>query len=475
MTLEDTCGPVWEYSLREQPMMMDMDDGFVLWTSICKALGKSKADITRMIESDQELQQPNRLRRVKGGFLRVQGTWIPHSNAKALARKIAWEIKDDLVPFFGQDFPSTCLSPNDPGQCIAFPPKKLPSQIDLPSTSTGFADILAPRTRARRGTTTAVPGSQPSPSANSPSQMQGQPWLPSSPPAVPRQNSTGAIMNSYPAGFSSPPRANRSPSSNGSPHMQPPHGYQPGAQSAPQGRYSSASGTASPGHTIREEQYGPEGSYPDTTGPYSATPGFTQYSATGYQASSAAMYTSPPASAPYFQPQYSQSPYGTQAAAQPYNSQVTTPTQTGYPSAEYNYVSHGVSDGPPQPYNTYQEHQDQNRAPGYALTSAYPTSQQPGGGYQGQYQPPSSTYPSYANESSVRYTAENPYSNDTARYGNESGSSRAEYGYNYGNGSPGMQGQPGQRTHQQPSQYGGAEYRDQQAPGQQPWGGYGSY
>ncbi|KAG9009930.1 hypothetical protein FRB90_008070, partial [Tulasnella sp. 427] len=54
-----------------------------------------------MIESDQELQQPNRLRRVKGGFLRVQGTWIPHPNAKALARKIAWEIKDDLVPFFG--------------------------------------------------------------------------------------------------------------------------------------------------------------------------------------------------------------------------------------------------------------------------------------------------------------------------------------------------------------------------------------
>lgn len=380
-----------------------------------------------------------------------------------------------LFFFNSPDFPSTCLSPNDPGQCIAFPPKKLTSQIDLPFTSTGFADILAPRTRARRGTTTAVPGSQPSPSANSPSQMQGQPWLPSSPPAVPRQNSTGAIMNSYPAGFSSPPRGNRSPSSNGSPHMQPPHGYPAGAQSAPQGRYNSASGTASPGHTIREEQYGPEGSYSDAPGPYSATPSYNQYSAPVYQAPPATMYTSPPASATYFQPQYPQSPYGTHPAPQQYNSQVTTPTQTGYPSAEYNYVSHGVSDGPPQPYNTYQEHQDQNRAPDYALTPAYPTSQQPGGDYQGQYQPPSSTYPSYANESSVRYTAENPYSNDTARYGNEGGSSRPEYGYNYGNGAPGMQGQPGQRTHQQPGQYSAAEYRDQPAPGQQQWGGYNTY
>lgn len=380
---------------------------------------------------------------------------------------------NDLFSFNSQDFPSTCLAPNDPGQCIAFPPKKFPSQIDLPFTSTGFADILAPRTRARRSTTTAVPGSQPPPSGNSSSQIQGQPWLPSSPPAVQRQNSAGAIMNSYPA---SPPRANRSPSSTGSPHMQPPHGYQSGAQSGPQGPYRSASGTSSPG-TIREEPYGPEGSYPNTPGAYSTTPGYnTQYGATGYQASSAPMYATSPAAA-YFQPQYSQSPYGTHQAAQPYSPQVTTPTQTGYPTTEYNnYASHGVSDGPPQPCNTYQDYQDQSRAPapGYALTPAYPTSQQPGGVYQGQYQSPSSAYPSYANESSVRYTAaETPYSSDTARYGNEGGSSRAEYGYNYGNGSPGMQGQPGQRTHQQPGQYSGAEYRDQQTPGQQPWGGYG--
>ncbi|KIO34500.1 hypothetical protein M407DRAFT_240414 [Tulasnella calospora MUT 4182] len=263
--------------------------------------------------------------------------------------------------------------------------------------------------------------------------------------------------------------------------MQPPHGYQSGAQPVPQARYTSASGTSSPGQTIPEEPYGSDGSYPDTPGPYSATPGYPQYNNTAYPAPSTTMY-SPPAANAYFQPQYPQPSYGTQPAAQqshPYGSQVTTPIQTSYPSTEYNYVSHGVSDGPPQPCNTYQEHQDPNRTPSYA-NPVYQTTQQPAGGYQGQYQHPSSTYSAYANESNLRYTVttENAYSNDTARtaYGNEGGSSRADYGYTYANGSPGVQGQSAQRTYQQqPSQYNGAEYREQQAPGQQPWGAYGGY
>ncbi|KAG9049144.1 hypothetical protein FS837_011063 [Tulasnella sp. UAMH 9824] len=476
MTLEDTCAsiqlPATLATLRASVGPDDNSDALlispldatpllqtVLWTSICKALGKSKADITRMIESDPELQQPNKLRRVKGGFLRVQGTWIPHSNAMALARKIAWEIKDDLVPFFGPEFPSTCLAPNDPG----------------------FADILAPRTRARRSnTTTVAPGPQPSPSGNSPSQMQGQSWLPSSPPAVQRQNSAPVkMMNNYPPGYTSPSQGNRSPSSHGSPHTQPAHGYPAGAQPGHQGRYNSASGTASPGQTITEEPYGTEGIYTDAPGQYAPTGGYPQYTVT-YTNSSAPGYGPAPSTTVYFQhqsqhqsqPQYPQPPYG----VQPYSTQATTPVQPSYPSTDYNYASRGVSAGPPQPCNTYQEHPDQNRPTGYA-SSGYPTTQQPAG-YQEQYQHPPPAYPPYANESSARY--ETGYSNDPAQsaYGNEGGSSRGDYGYTYANGSPGVQGQPAQPAYQQqqPIQYSGAEYREQRAPSQQQsWGAYPGY
>ncbi|KAG8916095.1 hypothetical protein FRC00_000603 [Tulasnella sp. 408] len=314
--------------------------------------------------------------------------------------------------------------------------------------------------------------------------MQGQPWLPSSPPAVQRQNSApgGMMNNSYPPGYSSqssPSKGNRSPPSNqGSP--QPTHGYQTGAQPGPQARYPSASGTASPGQTIREETYVSERMYTDTPGTYPASTGYQQqqFVYTPYTTSPAPGYGSSSTTTAYFQhqpqsqpqPQYSQPPYGTQQ----YGSQVTTPIQTSYPSTEYTYASHGVSDGPPQPCNTYQEQPDQNRTPSYP-NPGYQTTQQPGG-YPGQYQHPPSAYPPYTNESSARY--ENAYSNDTAQsaYGNEGGSSRGDYGYTYANGSPGVQGQPAQRTYQQqPNQYTGAEYRDQQTPGQQAWGAYPNY
>lgn len=57
MTLEDTCksqllpvdatdpdgvSPVYEYPLNGQWIMMDMDDGYILWTGIWKALGNHK-------------------------------------------------------------------------------------------------------------------------------------------------------------------------------------------------------------------------------------------------------------------------------------------------------------------------------------------------------------------------------------------------------------------------------------------------
>ncbi|RXW22198.1 hypothetical protein EST38_g3660 [Candolleomyces aberdarensis] len=110
MILEDT---FYEYPLNGQWIMMDIDDGYILWTGIWKALGNSKADIVKMIDSQPDLAPL--IRRVRGGYLKIQGTWMPYEVALKLSRRVAWSIRHDLVPLFGPTFPSTCLSPDQPG------------------------------------------------------------------------------------------------------------------------------------------------------------------------------------------------------------------------------------------------------------------------------------------------------------------------------------------------------------------------
>lgn len=105
--------PVYEYPLNGQWIMMDIDDGYILWTGIWKALGNSKADIVKMIDSQPDLAPV--IRRVRGGYLKIQGTWMPYEVALRLSRRVAWPIREDLVPLFGPTFPSTCLSPDQPG------------------------------------------------------------------------------------------------------------------------------------------------------------------------------------------------------------------------------------------------------------------------------------------------------------------------------------------------------------------------
>ncbi|KAJ7191147.1 DNA-binding domain of Mlu1-box binding protein MBP1, partial [Mycena pura] len=98
--------PVYEYPLNNQWIMMDIDDGYILWTGIWKALGNSKADIVKMVDSQPELARV--IRRVRGGYLKIQGTWMPFEVAMRLARRVAWNIREDLVPLFG------CVPPKNP-------------------------------------------------------------------------------------------------------------------------------------------------------------------------------------------------------------------------------------------------------------------------------------------------------------------------------------------------------------------------
>ncbi|KAF9507149.1 hypothetical protein BS47DRAFT_1304389, partial [Hydnum rufescens UP504] len=100
ITSNDPRGYIYEYPLNNQWVMMDVDDGYVLWTGIWKALGNAKADIVKMIESQPELE--SQLRRVRGGYLKIQGTWMPYEVALRLARRVAWPIREDLIPLFGR-------------------------------------------------------------------------------------------------------------------------------------------------------------------------------------------------------------------------------------------------------------------------------------------------------------------------------------------------------------------------------------
>lgn len=122
--------PVFEYPLNGQYIMIDCETGMVHFTGIWKALGHTKADVVKLVESDPTIAPY--LRKVRGGYLKIQGTWLPFETARTLARRVAWQVRYDLIPLFGPEFPDTCLGPGEPG----------------------FGQLLlsAPKPRGRRGT-----------------------------------------------------------------------------------------------------------------------------------------------------------------------------------------------------------------------------------------------------------------------------------------------------------------------------------
>jgi hypothetical protein len=102
---------------------MDVDDGYILWTGIWKGMlpltspdhfmhdsfvsrspGKFKrftfsklitkhwfivcsADIVKMIESQPDLA--SQIRRVRGGYLKIQGTWMPYEVFSPSSMRVA--------------------------------------------------------------------------------------------------------------------------------------------------------------------------------------------------------------------------------------------------------------------------------------------------------------------------------------------------------------------------------------------------
>lgn len=103
----------YEYEVNGHHIIWDYHTGYVHLTGLWKAIGNNKADIVKLVENEPQLEPV--IRRVRGGYLKIQGTWVPFDIAKALASRTCYHIRYALVPLFGAEFPSTCLQPGDPG------------------------------------------------------------------------------------------------------------------------------------------------------------------------------------------------------------------------------------------------------------------------------------------------------------------------------------------------------------------------
>lgn len=117
---------VFEYSIHNNFIIWDYESGFVHLTGIWKAAeaaasfmnqqspnNRAKADIVKLLDSTPQQYHPY-IKRIRGGYLKIQGTWLPYSLCKILARRFCYYIRFELIPLFGNDFPNYCVLPTDP-------------------------------------------------------------------------------------------------------------------------------------------------------------------------------------------------------------------------------------------------------------------------------------------------------------------------------------------------------------------------
>jgi hypothetical protein len=117
---------VYEYPIFNHWVIWDYETGFVHLTGIWKASLSTnhlpvtpsflshKADIVKLLDSTPK-QYHQYFKRIRGGFLKIQGTWLPYKLCRLLARRFCYYIRHELIPIFGVDFPSFCLKPTDRG------------------------------------------------------------------------------------------------------------------------------------------------------------------------------------------------------------------------------------------------------------------------------------------------------------------------------------------------------------------------
>ncbi|SGZ50353.1 CIC11C00000005252 [Sungouiella intermedia] len=122
---------VYEYAVGAHWVIWDHDTGYVHLTGLWRAAlqeralqknsdgmhhvkANAKADIVKLLELTPKSLHPY-IKRVRGGFLKIQGTWVPFHLCRKLAVRFCYYIRYKLVPIFGAEFPNQCLRPSDAG------------------------------------------------------------------------------------------------------------------------------------------------------------------------------------------------------------------------------------------------------------------------------------------------------------------------------------------------------------------------
>lgn len=165
---------VFEYTVNDHWVIWDYETGFVHLTGIWKAslnvdgeappcASHFKADIVKLLESTPKQYQAY-IKRIRGGFLKIQGTWLPFKLCKILARRFCYNIRFSLIPIFGPDFPEACLHPNDPGygelkldDLKNYEQGDLPEPADGENTNEGYQEQLAGTQKTMETKSTILP------------------------------------------------------------------------------------------------------------------------------------------------------------------------------------------------------------------------------------------------------------------------------------------------------------------------------
>ncbi|KAJ3891228.1 transcription regulator HTH, apses-type DNA-binding domain-containing protein [Lentinula edodes] len=100
---------VFQYPLNGHVLMMNKYDGYILWSALWKAIGNCSVDADETFKMYPFITQA--VRNIEDGLSAIQGAWLPYNIARNLALGIAWNIKEDLIPFFGPDFAKNCIAP----------------------------------------------------------------------------------------------------------------------------------------------------------------------------------------------------------------------------------------------------------------------------------------------------------------------------------------------------------------------------
>lgn len=122
---------VCEYPIGDNWVIWDIHSGLVYLTGIWRAalealkvndeywtksqlLPRFKVNLVQLMQTAPKNMHSS-IRRVRGGNVKIQGTWLPYQLCKILASRFCYHIRYNLVPVFGPDFPKSCLHPSQEG------------------------------------------------------------------------------------------------------------------------------------------------------------------------------------------------------------------------------------------------------------------------------------------------------------------------------------------------------------------------